>query len=746
MLLCCAANTSTARSGDNLDCHKTITAPPGSTISLTFSHMALEAGAPCGGANSGIGCDVVVLYDGPDVNSPVIGTFSGTDLPAAQVSTGNTMTVRFQTDTGNYGFQAAGVDSDPGFYADWHFIDHLTTQGDGICPAPAVYTDPHGTIHDDERSSVNCQIQASQCGSGSGDAGYADNTHCYTTIHAPTGQQVRLTFMQMNLELQGCHPNQPNGGCPDGGCDYVMVWDGQQTTDPLIGKYSGYLTGNDLPSIISTGEWLRIEFHTDTRNCGISAAEDPGWFADWDFVESGQNICEPDAAVLHDEFGVLHDDDISTANSYEEGGTGYGDNLDCGVRIRGGKGDTVNLHIVQMSLEGDGYGICDPNHPQYIGHSCDENGGDFLYIYDGRDDTAPLLAQLNGSPTDARLAQDTFTSTGRDMYVRFTTDSGNYGLTGTGASPGFYAEWSVIHGGAACDSHFTQTPGMGINGHNNEALNGMTPEQCEDACCARQWCKSFDYITYTPELEAQGVQSPGLCNLADVDVSTNFAAAGANHWNTLYEKPHAIAATPAPGGLGSNGCAQMLSTIADDLNHLCCPAGGCARGTPTVCSEDCAGRWMPFVRQCSQWLKQQTTPFTDLTDLCEREQYGRYRAGSNHGRCSDGDLQTYVSEFAPACCGADMQYCPTIQPGNPNGDIVTPMMNGSPYCAPGCAAYAEEMYTECHPRFETMTTNDGVTYNAALEPFLAVCQGLAPPAVPGGGHRRAQEEQEEINM
>ena len=53
---------------------------------------------------------------------------------------------------GNYGFPGAGVDSDPGFYADWNFIDHLTTQGDGICPAPAVYTDPHGTIRDDERS------------------------------------------------------------------------------------------------------------------------------------------------------------------------------------------------------------------------------------------------------------------------------------------------------------------------------------------------------------------------------------------------------------------------------------------------------------------------------------------------------------------------------------------------------------------------------------------------------------------
>eukprot|EP01044_Picomonas_judraskeda_P034518 COSAG03_NODE_14354_length_467_cov_0.975543_2_plen_81_part_01 len=64
-----------------------------------------------------------------------------------------------------------------------------------------------------------------------------------------------------------------------------------------------------LPSIISTGNSLYIHFITDTRNCGIDGTEDPGWFADWDFVENGQNICEPDSAVLRSDFGVLRDDD-----------------------------------------------------------------------------------------------------------------------------------------------------------------------------------------------------------------------------------------------------------------------------------------------------------------------------------------------------------------------------------------------------------------------------------------------------
>ena len=100
--------------------------------------------------------------------------------------------------------------------------------------------------------------------------------------------------------------------------------------------------------------------------------------------------------------GVLHDDDVHTSKSYNDGGKSYGDNLDCGVRIRAGKGGTVNLHIVQMNLEGDGNGICDPHSPHYIGHSCDGNGGDFLSIYDGRNKNAKLLAKLNGQPTGKR--------------------------------------------------------------------------------------------------------------------------------------------------------------------------------------------------------------------------------------------------------------------------------------------------------------------------------------------------------
>lgn len=75
--------------------------------------------------------------------------------------------------------------------------------------------------------------------------------------------------------------------------------------------------------------------------------------ADWDFIENGQDICHPDAAVLREARGTLHDDAPGGAVNCQNGGcgsgtggaeaNGYGDNLDCGLRIRAPKGQTINV-------------------------------------------------------------------------------------------------------------------------------------------------------------------------------------------------------------------------------------------------------------------------------------------------------------------------------------------------------------------------------------------------------------------
>jgi hypothetical protein len=645
------------------------------------------------------------------------------------------VTIRFETDAGN---AAIHNSQDPGFYLDWHISESIIARGDGICPALPVYTSPHGVIHD-QLGDLNCNSAPGGCDhAGNGNAnGYNDRTNCYTTIHAPVGSQVRWTFTQLNLELTGCNANQPNGGCPAGGCDFVKIYDGQSNHARLLGQFSGFQTGVNLPSVISTGEWMRIEFHTDVGNCGITSNQDPGFMGSWDFVSNGQNICQPDSPVLTAHRGVLHDDDVSTGTSYENGvaqqhNQGYGDNLNCGVRIRAPPGATVNLHIVQMNLEGDGNGICDPHSPHYIGHSCNGNGGDFLKIYDGRDAHARLMASLNGQPTDSVRIHDTFTSTGRDMYVHFETDSGNYGLTGTTASPGFYAEWTIIHKGRQC-TQFQGTPGHGLIGHNNEVISQSTVAECQHFCCARPWCKSFDYIASL---------NGGTCELADISYTEDQGILGNNPANTYYERPLA-SLSPALVPLGATGCQARLGSISSVVTHECCGVGGCRTGLPPVCSEQCAASWLPFSKQCSVWLSLPSVNehLEVVSHNCERSQYGRYHRGQARGRCADNDIAAYERQVQAACCRPEHgrgTLCPGIANGQRGWDLMPPTdpTTHQPVCTSHCRRFFEEVYAECHPRFN----DDLASQGAHLRQFLCICQGLdqrtcASLAPSGGNHR-----------
>ena len=174
---CSSYDTGSNGYGDNLDCGKHIQAPIGSVIELTIVYIALETSpSQCDEP----GCDFITIYDGPNARSPVLGKFSGTDNPPPMQSTGRDMFVRFQTDAGNYGFQVAGVSDDPGFYADWHFIQMVEAGGDvgyGICPVAAVLTEAHGQLHDDDGELGTVDCTQTRCGS-TDNAGYGDNLNC----------------------------------------------------------------------------------------------------------------------------------------------------------------------------------------------------------------------------------------------------------------------------------------------------------------------------------------------------------------------------------------------------------------------------------------------------------------------------------------------------------------------------------------------------------------------------------------
>ena len=192
---------------------------------------------------------------------------------------------------------------------------------------------------------------------------------------------------------------------------------------------------------------------------------------------------------------------------------------------------------------------------------------------------------------------DSFTSSGRDMYVRFVTDAGNAGLMGTTQDPGFYAEWSMIRLGDACPT-FTSQPNTALVGHNNEDLADVSLEDCESACCARPWCKSFDFASGKQGPAAKG----GRCELADMDASDEHGRTSPSTVWTMYERN---GLPPPSATLGSAGCATQLASVSDVVNANCCPAGGCdPAAPPLLCSVECSTVWLPFSRICSEYLVQ----------------------------------------------------------------------------------------------------------------------------------------------
>jgi hypothetical protein len=348
---------------------------------------------------------------------------------------------------------------------------------------------------------------------------------------------------------------------------------------------------------------------------------------------------------------------------------------------------------------------------------------DRLMVYDGRSKKSKLLASVSGDITDAVNKHDSWTSSGRDMYVEFITDGGNWGLSKTKEDPGFYAEWQIIKNGQACEK-FKAVPGTALSGHNNELIVGNV-KTCEAACCQRAWCKSFDYNAKRK-----------CCNLADLDATKQFGETVKSSVWTLYEKPEAvIKATPKK--LGKSGCSGLLSRISSRVNGVCCGRNGkmCLHGAPRTCSEECAQQWTPFAEVCSEWVKDSIPSMNKVTGLCERTEYGRYRAGRRKGRCNDDDLIEFGKQFKPACCGYKAKHCRAgvaVGFDKKSGVLMLPRPTDSRHrlmCSDGCATVVDKFYEECHTRLEQEDKKQHTHTARDAEKMLRLCQGM-------GAHRR----------
>ncbi len=214
---------------------------------------------------------------------------------------------------------------------------------------------------------------------GSYSANYQNNAACQWLIQPLNNPvSIELRFLTFQVET---------------GNDQLKVYDGNNTSAPLLGIFSG----NTLPPVItSSGGSLFVEFITN----GTVAMQ--GWSASYE-----ANYCFPEDTLTAPS-GILSDG----SGSWE-----YRNHTDCKWLIQ--QPGNVNIALIFNLFE-------------------TEYDFDFVDVYDGATTADPLLGHFSGDTLPPPLL-----STGNAMLLHFTSDGG---LTGQGWEAGYTTSVGVPAG------------------------------------------------------------------------------------------------------------------------------------------------------------------------------------------------------------------------------------------------------------------------------------------------------------
>ncbi|MCS6991495.1 MAG: CUB domain-containing protein [Chitinophagales bacterium] len=172
---------------------------------------------------------------------------------------------------------------------------------------------------------------------GSG-ANYSDNANFTMTFHSSTGECLVFTFTSFHTQ---------------GGNDILTVYDGPNTSAPIIGNFSG----NKLPpAIVSSTSSITFRFVSNGSNNKM------GWAASISCAPCGTIYTLSSNATYNTCDGLFYDSGGSGAN--------YGPNQNFTQTFCSSAGNCV----------------------QFVFYNFDLGSGDTLRIYDGPGTTAPLFA------------------------------------------------------------------------------------------------------------------------------------------------------------------------------------------------------------------------------------------------------------------------------------------------------------------------------------------------------------------
>lgn len=326
------------------------------------------------------------LTDHLDNNQPVIYFSSSGYVGHAYICDGYSDSTHFHF---NWGWS--------GNYNGYYYINELIPGGIDLSQGQGGIFNifPDTTLFNYPPFCTEAQVLHSSIGSiedGSGALNYLPFASCSWLIKPddPAITNIRLDFSMFDLTE---------------GTDFLHVYNGETNTAPLIGSY----TGKALPQVvISAQPAVLLEFES---NDTITAK---GFHANYHSFTLP--FCH-ELSVITNPTGYLNDGSDFL---------NYTCNMDCNWRLapEAQVYDSVEKMLIQFT-------------------KFQLAGGDTLFIYDGTDNTAPLLASLSGNELPPELE-----SSGQHFFLNFRTNEADsasgWEIKHTGLPPDYCLDTTVI--------------------------------------------------------------------------------------------------------------------------------------------------------------------------------------------------------------------------------------------------------------------------------------------------------------
>ncbi|KAM7373267.1 hypothetical protein PAMP_008132 [Pampus punctatissimus] len=361
---------------DSLSCEWVIESEPGRSIKITFDRFQTE-----------LGYDFLEIHDGPNLLSPLVGSFNGTQVPQFLFSSSNFLYLLFTTDNSR---------SNAGF----KILYESVTVDSYSCLDPGI---PVNGIRYGQDFSIGSTVSFG-CDSGyrlSHEEPLVCEKNHWWSHTLPTCDGVQFQFNSFHLEDQH---------------DYLLVTENGSFLQPLA-----RLTGNELPSNINAG--LYGNFKAQLRFISDFSISYEGF--NITFSEYTLEPCEDPGMPRFGRrngfsFGIGDTLSFSCNMGYRLEGAPELICLGGGRRMWSAPLPRCVAECGSSVINNEGI-LLSPNYPMNY-----DNNHECIYsiqIYDGKDNTAHVLGAFTGSS----MLGLTLISTSNHLWLEFYSDAESTG-------------------------------------------------------------------------------------------------------------------------------------------------------------------------------------------------------------------------------------------------------------------------------------------------------------------------------